>query len=162
MRGCALLSACGRYRYRLERRWQDDADAQLCAFIMLNPSTADAARDDPTIRRCIDFARSWGYGGLIVGNLFALRSTDPRQLRSAADPTGPSNAIHLDRIIRDAALVLCAWGTYGAHATHCGIVIETISFCGKVAQCLGTTASGQPRHPLYVTKCTRPLPLPAR
>lgn len=105
----AIFSPCSRYRYRLER----DLGAigshhDSVAFIMLNPSTADAERDDPTIRRCIGYARLWGYRRLIVGNAYAWRSTDPAGLWTAPDPVGPDNAFHLEQIARDAELVVCA------------------------------------------------------
>ena len=109
--GTAEFSACGRYRYWLERRWSADSPA---VFVMLNPSTADAKIDDPTIRRCMGFAKREGHGGLVVVNLFGWRSSDPRQLVLADDPVGPGNT----RAIGEALLmgattsgrVICAWG----------------------------------------------------
>ena len=87
VRGRAGFSRCGRYRYWLRRRW--NGDLPQCTFIGLNPSTADARTNDPTLRRCINFADQWGYGSLLLVNLFALRSTDPRALRLSDDPQGP-------------------------------------------------------------------------
>ena len=79
---------------------------------MLNPSTADAERDDPTIRRCIGFSRAWGFGGAEMVNLFALRSTDPGRLREAADPVGPGNVAHIADAARGATQVIAAWGAF--------------------------------------------------
>ena len=108
MRGGATFSADRRYRYRLWREW--DRSRAVVAFVMLNPSTADASRDDPTIRRCIGFARAWGFGGVEVANLFALRATDPRHLRGVPDPVGPRNARSLKLALAHASLVVVAWG----------------------------------------------------
>lgn len=107
----ATFSDCRTYRYRLHRIW--DAGKPPCAFIMLNPSTATEAVLDPTVRRCVGYAMAWGYGGLIVGNVFALRSTDPRALYAAADPIGPANDDALAEIAQAAGLVVCAWGKHG-------------------------------------------------
>jgi hypothetical protein len=107
----AELSPCRRYRYRLWRRW---SDGPVVNFVMLNPSTADAEQDDPTVRRCVGFAKSWGAGGLVVTNLYALRSTDPKALWTADDPVGPENAFHLGSGALGADTVVCAWGAEGA------------------------------------------------
>ena len=104
--GGATFSRDRRYRYRLWRRW--DRSRAVVAFVMLNPSTADAMHDDPTIRRCVGFARAWGFGGVDVVNLFALRATDTRALRKAADPIGPANDRHLRRAVRSAGLIVLA------------------------------------------------------
>ena len=101
----ALFSPCGTYRYRLTRRW---AEGPAVAFIMLNPSTADGSVDDPTIRRCIGYGQSWGYGALAVGNLYAFRATEPQELRRARDPIGPDNDRHLECIAETATRVVCA------------------------------------------------------
>src|SRR5262249_14212908 len=98
VRRAAVISDCGRYRYSLTRRWGDAAEPRAL-FVMLNPSTADAEQDDPTIRRCIGFAKAWGMGSLEVVNLYALRATDPAALLSAPDPIGPKN----DTMITSAA-----------------------------------------------------------
>lgn len=108
----AVFDPAGRYRYSLRRRW--DAAGARVAFVLLNPSTADGRRDDPTIRRCIGFAREWGFGGLEVVNLFACRSTHPGGLRSAQDPVGPENDRFLAAAWDRADRVIVAWGNHGA------------------------------------------------
>ena len=145
----AVLSGCGRYRYRLTRTW--DPCRPRATFIMLNPSTADAADDDPTIRRCTSYARSWGLGGLTVVNLYAYRATDPADLWKVEDPVGPDNDDHLRAVLTTAtavgAPVVAAWG---ANA-RCDRVAAVMGFAGAVTA-LGLTKSGQPRHPLYLRK----------
>ena len=140
------------YRYRLWREWDDSLPS--CLFVMLNPSTADATQDDPTIRRCIDYARRWGYGGLQIGNLFALRATDPHALRKARDPIGPDNNQWLIYMQRATDLTVIAWGTgfcdYLDRAERVLTMLSATS--GKVLHCLGTTKNGSPRHPLYMPK----------
>ncbi len=121
---------------------------------MLNPSTADASQDDPTIRRCIGFAKAWGFGGLIVGNLFALRSTDPKALYSHPEPIGPENDHHLRRIANEAAPVVCAWGTHGALHDRGREVAEMLDDRNLAA--LKVTADGSPGHPLYIAANTQP------
>ena len=123
------MTARAAYRYRLERHWSGGEG--LCAFIMLNPSTADARSDDPTIRRCIGFARRWGYGGLLVANLFARRATDPQELFAARDPVGGlANRDALLRVIDEAALILCAWGAFSA-ATRRGNAAIALVRCAR-------------------------------
>lgn len=150
----AIISNCGTYRYRLERQW--DSGLPSVAFIMLNPSTADASQDDPTIRRCIGFARSWEYGGLVVGNLFALRSTDPRALYDHEDPIGPDNNNHLLQIASDCHQVIAAWGMHGALGAR-GVEVATM-LNGFNLAALKITVSGFPGHPLYIAGTTRPQP----
>ncbi|MEO8632426.1 MAG: DUF1643 domain-containing protein, partial [Chloroflexota bacterium] len=108
----AVFSGDRRYRYRLWRRWE--LSRPLIAFCMLNPSTADERSDDPTIRRCIGFARDWGYGGVEIVNVFALRATDPRELRRLRDPVGPRNDSYVLDAAERAASVVIAWGAHGA------------------------------------------------
>ena len=140
----AVLSSCGRYRYRLNREWLGGEGDIL--FIMLNPSTADEEKDDPTIRRCIGFARRWGFRRLWVGNLFALRATDPRELTRVADPVGPDNNEHLVGMAVSAECIVAAWGAWGALR---GRDEEIRQIIGGLEH-LGLTKEGHPRHPLYV------------
>jgi hypothetical protein len=144
------------YRYRLDRRWSGGEG--VCGFIMLNPSTADERLDDPTIRRCIGFAKGWGYAGLIVGNLFALRATDPAVLLAARDPVGgAANARTLVDLIDEAALILCAWGQFAGVGEHGGNAIALVRARGRLPHCLGLTKHGAPRHPLYLPASTQPV-----
>ena len=107
----AVFSPDGRYRYSLARRL--GLGEGICVFIMLNPSTADAVQNDPTVRRCIGYARGWGCGTLIVANIFALRSTDPQALCGIGDPVGPDNDYHILEAARQADVLVCAWGNWG-------------------------------------------------
>ena len=149
----ATISACGRYRTRLTRRW---GDGPLLPFVMLNPSTADAEVDDATIRRCMGFAQREKAAGIVVGNLFSLRATEPDALRDAADPIGPLNGEALSRLANEAALdampVVCAWGGWNPGLTLPARVLAIAIFRshGSRLVCLSRTASGAPRHPLYV------------
>lgn len=157
----AIISPCGLYRYRLERDLggvEADPNRHVAvAFVMLNPSTADAERDDPTIRRCIGYARRWGYGKLIVGNAYAWRSTDPAGLWTAPDPVGPDNDQHIKQIARDADLVVCAWGAH-ASADRARRVYELITSAGRQPRALTLTKAGAPGHPLRLRADLRPVP----
>jgi hypothetical protein len=158
MSGGARFSRDRRYRYRLWRRW--DRSRPSVAFCMLNPSTADERSDDPTIRRCIGFARDWGYGGVEVVNLFALRGTDPRELRRARDPVGERNDAHLLAVAARSAAVVIAWGIHGAlHARDARTLAMLCRRSRLLA--LGWTKTGAPRHPLYLRRDARPTPVPA-
>ena len=151
--GTAILSDCGLYRYRLTRRW---ADGPTCGFIMLNPSTADASQDDPTIRRCIGFARRENCGALIVVNLFAYRATKPIALLDASDPVGPHADHHLlDAIAEVDGPLIAAWGSWN-RGTRAADVKAMI---GRHCVCLGKTNDGHPRHPLYVKGDAPLIPL---
>lgn len=146
----AVLSDCSVYRYRLSRTW---GDGERMAWVMLNPSTADAEVNDPTIRRCMGFARREGYDGIEVVNLFAYRATSPVDLYDAAkagvDVVGPDNTRHWDDVLGDhgVGMIVAAWGA--------NIVARLLAsplqewFTGGWF-CLGTTKIGAPRHPLYV------------
>jgi hypothetical protein len=144
----AVLSPCRHYRYQLTRTWDEALPA--VAFIGLNPSTADAELDDPTVRRCIGFAREWGFGKLILVNLFALRSTDPTKLYTAAAPVGPENDRWLRLAARNAETLVAAWGVHGdlnGRANQVRALLPNL-------MCLGRTRAGHPRHPLYLAKAT--------
>ncbi|WP_313313105.1 DUF1643 domain-containing protein [Pulveribacter sp.] len=154
MKTRAELSPCNSYRYALWREWSEEPPV---LFVMLNPSTADASQDDPTIRRCISFAQQWGHGGLIVANLFAWRSPYPTHLRSAKDPIGPSNDEWLKKLAKQSSVVVGAWGNHGTYMQR-GKAVASL-FPGL--QCLGLTKQGQPRHPLYVSASTQPKPMQA-
>jgi len=149
--GGALFDATGARRYRLWRRWA--VTAPRVVFIMLNPSTADAARDDPTIRRCVGFARRWGFGSVEVVNLFAYRATRPAALRRVGDPVGRSNDTHILEAVRRARRVVAAWGDQGRLFGRDAEVIDRLRDVARL-WCLGTTRLGCPRHPLYLRGTT--------
>lgn len=153
----ATFSECKRYRYSLRRVW--DTSLPRCAFIMLNPSTADERKDDPTIRRVVDFAKSFGCGGVDVYNLFAFRSTDPTALLDLDDPVGPKNDEALSGI--SAAVVVCAWGFRGSYRGRNREAFGILRSKGIKPLYLDLTAEGHPRHPLYLKADLRPKEFPA-
>lgn len=161
--GSAVLSACERYRYLLGREWAGGLGLPTATFVMLNPSTADAMHDDPTIRRCIGYAQAWGCGALKVVNLYAWRATDPRELWLADDPVGPDNDAHLYTAAKIAAdsggPLVGAWGA-NARADRIAAVLDLPGMDRITA--LATTKAGQPRHPLYLKAELNPLPWTAR
>lgn len=158
-RASAVLSDCGRYRYRLSRTW---GGGERMAWIMLNPSTADASLDDPTIRRCMRFARREGYDGIEVINRFAWRATVPKDLIAAglagADIVGPDNALHWGEVLSDhgIGMVVAAWGAHAARLRSHAEPMNEWDTSGWF--CLGTTAGGFPRHPLYVKRDAELIP----
>lgn len=159
----AVLSDCGRYRYLLERHW--DGAGEAVGFLMLNPSTADAFEDDPTIRRCIGFAKSWGYKSLYVANLFAYRATDPSELTALTVETaaGPDRDWFLQRMGMQCRVVVAGWGASLPKYADRGFLVRTCdqttdSLGAPEVHCLGTTRSGQPRHPLYLKGDVLPAP----
>lgn len=155
----AVISPCETYRYLL---WRDVGTGEgVVVFIMLNPSTADADVDDPTIRRCIGFARAWGYGYLTVVNLFALRSTNPAGLAFDDDPIGPQTNPHIEAACGGSNLVVCAWGVYG-NLLKPGRDREVVKMLrAKLPETrlhhLGLTKHGHPRHPLYLRADATPI-----
>lgn len=144
----AVFSTDHRYRYLLTRIWNPDVAPTL--FICLNPSTADAMANDPTVRRMCGFARRENAGGIVVANLFALRSSNPAVLKRAFDPVGPDNDEHLRAAARAAARVVVAWGAGGSLAGRDRTVAQMLIDLGADLACLGRTQHGHPRHPLYV------------
>jgi len=155
LRSTATFSFCRTYRYTLKRVW--DAEAPVCAFVLLNPSTADETANDPTITRCIGFARRWGFGTLVCANIFALRSTYPKDLRLVDDPVGPGNDRAIRRIIKSADLVVAAWG---GHGRYLGRGRRVLGMMPHDAVCLGVNRDGSPKHPLYLRSDVEPRPLP--
>ena len=151
----ALFSDCERYRYLLTRVWAPEGKKAL--FVMLNPSTADEMKNDPTVERCERRARAMGFGAFRVCNIFAYRATDPRNMRAQQDPIGPGN----DEAIRESCLwadrVVCAWGTHGAHLDR-GAAVETlIRASGATPYHLGLSKAGHPKHPLYISYDVQPI-----
>lgn len=149
----AIIDETGKYRYQLWRIW--DESRPLVVFIMLNPSTADAEEDDPTIRRCMNYARSWGYGGIKVVNLFAYRATNPKELLKVVNPTGGSDNIkHIINACKEASIIIAAWGAMGKDLgeTAYNWIIPL-----KEVYCLGTTKYGCPKHPLYLKADLKPV-----
>lgn len=144
--GAATFSVCETYRYTLTRQWGAATDPRFL-WVMLNPSTADADMDDPTIRRCIAFSQREGAGNLTVVNLFALRSTDPAWLAKVHDPIGPLNDAVIAADARNAQRIVVAWGADAMAVGRVGIVLPLL---GPGVLCLGVTKSGAPKHPLYV------------
>jgi hypothetical protein len=147
----AKISDCGMYRYLLTRDISIIGEAGKTVFVMLNPSTADAVENDPTIRRCIGFAETWGFGNLIVANLYALRSTQPAALWQHADPVGPENDATLADLARRHRDIVCAWGA-NAKPERVRAFVDVIKAAGGELWCLGTTKAGAPRHPLYLRR----------
>ncbi|MEY4304082.1 MAG: hypothetical protein RIT52_257 [Pseudomonadota bacterium] len=149
----AVYSACETYRYALTREW---AAGSRLLWVMLNPSTASESTNDPTVERCERRARALGFGGFRVVNLFALRATDPRALRAAADPVGPDNDTALSDGVIWADAVLCGWGGHGALHGRDRTVCTQLQQAGKPLWHLGLTQAGQPKHPLYIGYAVQP------
>ena len=146
-----------RYRYLLWRNWGDAAS--ICVFIGLNPSTADATRDDATSRRCIGYAKQWGHDALVLVNLFAYRSVEPGVLRAVVDPVGAYNDAVIDSVARAGALIVCAWGNHGRLHDRSAAVSARLRNAGHPLHCLGITQRGEPVHPLYQRRDRPPIAL---
>ena len=161
----ARISGDGIYRYSLWRDWRHScADItnlhmKTCLFIMLNPSTADADADDPTIRRCVAFAKGFGYDGLEVVNLFAYRATKPSELfeypKTGGDPVGWENQKYITQAATTARMIICAWGAHGGFIGQDETVKGWLEDTGKPLYALGLTKEGHPRHPLYLPSNTQ-------
>jgi hypothetical protein len=151
----AIISDCGKYRYELRRKLKDYG--RQCLFIMLNPSTADASLDDPTIRRCKGFAQTWECGELIVCNLFAYRATNPKELYDVPDPVGTDNKGYLQEAAEEVqhahegpGIIVCAWGAHGEFMDQGEAVMGWLDNVVAQPKCLGVTKDGHPKHPLYL------------
>jgi hypothetical protein len=157
----ADISKCSCYRYSLTRLWRTApsnkgtvADGPLATWIMLNPSTADAVEDDPTIRRCRSFSEREGCAGMIVYNLFAIRSPSPQALALVLNPIGPRNDEVLRKAVEDADLIVCAWGSHGTLHSRGATVSQLLRDTGHPLHCLGINSDGSPKHPLYLSSNT--------
>jgi hypothetical protein len=147
MKNYATLTQDNKYRYKLSRIWDEEKPSVL--FIMLNPSTADANIDDPTIRRVVNFAKSWGYGGVFVGNLYAFRSTDPKVLKHIDDPVGEDNIEHIKQLIGLSDMVIYAWGNNHKEPSWLCELVDT-------PYCIDVSRNRIPKHPLYLKGTLKP------
>lgn len=146
----AAISPCERYRYTLYRGWEGGSG--MVAFVCVNPSTANASDDDPTIRRCVDYAKRWGFQYMQMVNLFAYRATDPSELHRVVDPIGPLNDYYIEDVLNQADLVVAAWGVNGAFLYRDVVVRKMI----PRLHYLKLTKDGFPSHPLYLKKDLTP------
>jgi len=149
----AYLSKCREYRYALWRTW--DNSKPYAMFIGLNPSTANETEDDPTINRCINYAKEWGYGGLCMANLFAFRATKPVDMKLSTDPIGPENDHWIQKLSKNAGVIIGAWGNDGSYMDRSKGIIQMI----PDIKCLKINKSGEPAHPLYLSKLLVPKEL---
>jgi len=147
----------GRFRYLLWRTVGEASNGTVL-FIMLNPSTADAQVDDPTLRRCMVFARTWGFARLEVCNLFALRTPDPAVLKRSRGAVGPKNDAYIRQACARASLIVAAWGTNGGHRNRAENVSRLLEPQHQLFA-LRLTRTGHPAHPLYLPKTVTPEPL---
>lgn len=153
MNKTATFSPCRKYRYTLFRDWGGFFSSGYAMFIGLNPSTADETVDDPTIRRCIGYANSWGYRGLYMANLFAFRATLPEDMKCAEDPVGPENDYTLITMAEKADVIVAAWGTQGKYMGR----DEEVKAMFTQLHCLRLTKNCYPEHPLYLSKGLKPI-----
>jgi len=150
----AHFSVCHQYRYVLWRTWEPNK--KFAMFVGLNPSTADAESDDPTIRKCVGFARRWGYGGVHMLNLFSYRATNPKQMLHVDEPVGEATNQWLAKYAAASEIVVACWGAHGAHRERWKDVCEVHLSYARLS-CFGLTRSGMPRHPLYIGYETVPV-----
>jgi len=159
----AILSPDRKYRYVLDRIW-DHFNGKSVLFICLNPSTADENADDRTSRRCINYAKCWGYGGMQMVNLFALRSKNPEDLRISDDPVGPDNDKYIKMLAKTADMIILGWGNDGTYLDRDMDCIALIRYphssrmTKNIPHYLQLTKDGNPQHPLYLKKILRPKP----
>ena len=149
----AVFSDCRKYRYALWRIW--DGNKPLVMIIGLNPSTADETSNDPTITRCKSFARSWGYGGVLVANLFGFRATSPNELRVYHEPVGKENDFWVHEIAKEAVIKVAAWGNHGKFLNRSEKILTSLD----QLHCIQMNKSGEPAHPLYLKGELSPFPI---
>ena len=149
----AVFSDCRKFRYALWRMW--DGNKPLVMIIGLNPSTADEKVNDPTITRCISFARSWGYGGVCVTNLFGFRATSPTRLKAHHDPIGKENDAWVHEMAKEATIKVAAWGNHGKFLNRSLEILPSLD----QLHCIKMNKSGEPAHPLYLKAELKPVPM---
>jgi hypothetical protein len=150
----ARFSACRRWRYLLWRGW--DERKPWANFLMLNPSTADEFQLDPSCTRARNYAERWGFGGVVITNIFAWRATDPEQMKAARDPVGRANDRAILRAAREVSIVVCAWGNHGLHRDRAHSVTEMLKEARVKLHVLRMNGCGQPAHPLYLPGTLNP------
>lgn len=162
----ANFSPCRKWRYTLYRDLQE---GQLFApqpkrvqFVGLNPSTADEKKNDPTVRRCMNFARDWGFTAMWMTNVFGFRATDPRVMQQQEDPQGKDNTDWILDVAKIADLVVCCWGVHGDHMQWGQHIAAILINQNIPIHCLGTTFNGQPKHPLFLPGHLKPVPYEPR
>lgn len=153
----AVLSSCDKYRYLLGRIW--DPALPIIVWVMLNPSVADHAKPDPTIRKCVGFSTRWGGGGIVVANLFGWRSTDADMLLVQSDPVGPWNERAIEYAMSLTTAGLPAVAGWGKIRTRWDARAWQVTNVLRGAHCIGVNDNGTPRHPLMVKYATPRLPL---
>jgi hypothetical protein len=153
----AVFSACRRWRYLLWRQW--DEKLPVANFLMLNPSTADEFQLDPSCTRARVYAERWGYGSLIVTNVFGWRATDPFAMKAVRDPVGRGNDRAIVQAAKEADIVVCAWGNHGAHLERSVKVLTLLRKARVPLHALRINGAGEPAHPLYLPGNLRPTKL---
>jgi hypothetical protein len=153
----ARFSECRRWRYLLWRRW--DERKPVANFLMLNPSTADEFQLDPSCTRARNYAQRWGYGGVLITNIFAWRATLPAELKLVKNPVGRGNDVAILRAAREARIVVCAWGNHGAHLDRAARVRRMLEQNRVKLHVLRLNDSGHPAHPLYLPGILKPIKL---
>jgi hypothetical protein len=149
----AFITPCKKFRYHLTRIW--DSNKPKITVVGLNCSTADAEKNDPTVRREIMFAMDMGFGWLYKANLFAYRTKDPKKMKRARDPIGPDNDRWIAGMAKAAHKIVVAWGAHGSYLDRDRAVEKILRATGKPLWCFGVTKGGFPKHPLYLDSGTR-------
>lgn len=152
----AIYTDCEQYRFILTRKWSKTGQRHI-AFIGLNPSTATEYQNDPTVARCINYAKAWGYDSMTMLNAFGYRSTDPKGLKSVADPNGKGNDRYILKECRTADFILLCWGTHAALNNRSEELLKKLRTLDKPLHCLKLTQAGLPSHPLYLRKDLKPI-----
>jgi len=147
----AVFSVGRVYRWSLWRRLNERTSGRIVAFVGLNPSTADETTNDPTVRRCIDFARRWGFDLFYMLNAYGFRATDPAEMKRSSDPVGSDNDTTISAVSRDCELIVAAWGVHITDERE----RDVLRAIDRPVHCLGRTKHGRPRHPLYLRKDTK-------